>query len=378
MRNTNKKGFTIVELVIVVAVIAILAAVLIPTFSGIINKANQSADEVAVRNMNTILATATKTPANIMEAAAVLAENGFNTEKGLTPMHKNHAFYWFKPTNQVVYVDVADGKFDLLFPADVKGFNKDDCQSLEYAIAGTVNAPSVSNNSTTVGSNLNANVTVPNDLTTFESVATWLNNLSGHQSITCTVNGVTGKTGVAISDNIKLSEDVVIDIHNGASTLVLHIVGDVTIDLNGHSITQYGQTGQSLPLFVVGAGSTLNIIDSSANKAGGIYASYTAVQVSTGGTLNLYSGTIGVTPEEHRRADDGIESLFVYGGTFNMYGGKVDATEESWAIGNSYAAMSSTSAVNLYGGEIIGWADLTNIATYNNCGVSITGIYPEN
>ena len=39
----NRKGFTIVELVIVIAVIAILAAVLIPTFSGIVSKANQSA-----------------------------------------------------------------------------------------------------------------------------------------------------------------------------------------------------------------------------------------------------------------------------------------------------------------------------------------------
>ena len=39
----NNKGFTIVELVIVIAVIAILAAVLIPTFSGVIQKANDSA-----------------------------------------------------------------------------------------------------------------------------------------------------------------------------------------------------------------------------------------------------------------------------------------------------------------------------------------------
>ena len=38
----NRKGFTIVELVIVIAVIAILAAVLIPTFSGVIGKANES------------------------------------------------------------------------------------------------------------------------------------------------------------------------------------------------------------------------------------------------------------------------------------------------------------------------------------------------
>lgn len=39
----NKKGFTIVELVIVIAVIGILAGVLIPTFSGIVGNANQKA-----------------------------------------------------------------------------------------------------------------------------------------------------------------------------------------------------------------------------------------------------------------------------------------------------------------------------------------------
>ena len=49
MKN-NKKGFTIVELVIVIAVIAILAAVLIPTFSGVIGKANQSAAQQTATN----------------------------------------------------------------------------------------------------------------------------------------------------------------------------------------------------------------------------------------------------------------------------------------------------------------------------------------
>ena len=39
MKRSNKKGFTIVELVIVIAVIAILAAVLIPTIAGLVKKA---------------------------------------------------------------------------------------------------------------------------------------------------------------------------------------------------------------------------------------------------------------------------------------------------------------------------------------------------
>ena len=42
-KKLNKKGFTIVELLIVIAVIAILAAVMIPTFAGMIKKANDSA-----------------------------------------------------------------------------------------------------------------------------------------------------------------------------------------------------------------------------------------------------------------------------------------------------------------------------------------------
>ena len=42
MKRTNKKGFTIVELVIVIAVIAILAAVLIPNLSRLVDKANES------------------------------------------------------------------------------------------------------------------------------------------------------------------------------------------------------------------------------------------------------------------------------------------------------------------------------------------------
>ena len=53
MKKTNKKGFTIVELVIVIAVIAILAAVLIPTFSGIVAKANKSATLQEARNKYT-------------------------------------------------------------------------------------------------------------------------------------------------------------------------------------------------------------------------------------------------------------------------------------------------------------------------------------
>ena len=53
MKNTKKKGFTIVELVIVIAVIAILAAVAIPTFSSVITKAKESNAMQAAKNAYT-------------------------------------------------------------------------------------------------------------------------------------------------------------------------------------------------------------------------------------------------------------------------------------------------------------------------------------
>lgn len=46
----NKKGFTIVELVIVIGVIGILSAILIPTFVNLTNKANTVREQEEVRN----------------------------------------------------------------------------------------------------------------------------------------------------------------------------------------------------------------------------------------------------------------------------------------------------------------------------------------
>ena len=49
-KKNNRKGFTIVELVIVIAVIAILATVLVPTFGNVIDKAQASAVEIVIKS----------------------------------------------------------------------------------------------------------------------------------------------------------------------------------------------------------------------------------------------------------------------------------------------------------------------------------------
>lgn len=51
-RLHNKKGFTLIELIVVIAIIAILAAVLIPRFTGFTKDANEKA---AISNARNIL-----------------------------------------------------------------------------------------------------------------------------------------------------------------------------------------------------------------------------------------------------------------------------------------------------------------------------------
>ena len=127
MKNTNKKGFTIVELVIVIAVIAILAAVLIPTFASIVKKANQSADIQATRQMNTVLATEPNT--NTIEAAVdVLAESGYNAKNVLIPVSTGHGFYYNTDENAIWLVNEKDNN-TVVYP-EGKTFDENKCVNL--------------------------------------------------------------------------------------------------------------------------------------------------------------------------------------------------------------------------------------------------------
>ena len=117
MKNSNKKGFTIVELVIVVAVIAILAAVLIPTFSGLVKKANLSADQQAIRNMNTAAAIGAaegkyENPSDVLDA---LYANGFNLGKMQTYSNGFHYAYNYED-NKVYLLDEDD---NVIYPEEV-------------------------------------------------------------------------------------------------------------------------------------------------------------------------------------------------------------------------------------------------------------------
>jgi len=49
-KNLNKKGFTLIELIVVIAILAILALILVPSITGYIAKANSAKDQANARS----------------------------------------------------------------------------------------------------------------------------------------------------------------------------------------------------------------------------------------------------------------------------------------------------------------------------------------
>ena len=80
MKKIVKKGFTLVELVIVIAVIAILAAILLPTFAGILNRARESEKFQMATNARKELYTGNEnlfTTTDDMEGYIFIIENSY-------------------------------------------------------------------------------------------------------------------------------------------------------------------------------------------------------------------------------------------------------------------------------------------------------------
>ena len=78
-KNNKRKGFTIVELVIVIAVIAVLAAVMIPTFSGVIGNANDAAAKADAKAVYTDYVADTAADGTTLDNFVIATKNGKDT-----------------------------------------------------------------------------------------------------------------------------------------------------------------------------------------------------------------------------------------------------------------------------------------------------------
>ncbi len=103
-KKLNKRGFTIVELVVVIVVIAILAAVLIPTISNLVSKANKNKDTQLVRNLNTALAADVNKHNTMSEALAAAAEFGYDVAK-INASEKDNEILWDSVNDVFCYLD---------------------------------------------------------------------------------------------------------------------------------------------------------------------------------------------------------------------------------------------------------------------------------
>ena len=234
-------GFTIVELVIVIAVIAILAAVLIPTFSNIIKKANLSADKQAVREMNEALAqweAANGYPEvkdveqaqMILKVMQILANAGYNTENW-TCLTQGYEVYWYKNDNRMILYNSAEGAIE--YPDEYVGtktmvkaengfflYNYNHVQAQQFDIS--------LGSSTAKGNTSFSSVTVQKSDDALNSNAS--NNISALSSAVsngAVKSAITSSFGVDSSSNIYMyaSREIVSSNSNAYASLQVSAVG---------------------------------------------------------------------------------------------------------------------------------------------------------
>ena len=263
MRNTNKKGFTIVELVIVVAVIAILAAVLIPTFSGVIAKAKLSADKKAVQELNTYIAM--EEADTFAKAISALEKHKVNTDN-LAPISAGYSFVWNAETKQFALVETEENTEDI----------NETMKNVEVTVStADYLALAVANGSKSI--KLDANVEIKEAL-----------NVAAGENVVVDLNGKT-LTVTGYSDKA-----------NGSHYYALNVTGNLTIKngtINARGVQTY--SGANL---VIEDGVTVNAIDNNGGACvyiregsnvtinGGNFESLACKSELTGGSVIINDG----------------------------------------------------------------------------------------
>ena len=117
-RHNNSKGFTIVELIIVIAVISILSAILVPVISNLIKRSQVTKDTTLVRNLNLALRADTanggKTHDTMYDALKAAEAFGYDVSK-INASATDNMILWDSSNDVFCYMDVEDGTESIVY-----------------------------------------------------------------------------------------------------------------------------------------------------------------------------------------------------------------------------------------------------------------------
>ena len=298
MKNLKKKGFTIVELVIVIAVIAVLAAVLIPTFVSLTKKANIASDTAVAKNMNTALMaySAEKgNPESFEEVLVAIEEAGY-VLANLNAKAEGNLYAWDEKNNQIVYIS-KDG--------EVIYKNEDfENENLQFVVAnGDIVLPNWANTENVV------DMTKPTSATFLRNVLSEGGNIDLGDNITVTSEAASAK-------NI-INKDALVDFK------------DYVLNLNLPNATYY--TSNFMGLLIVSG----NVVVTGAENGG----------IITPNNNQLYGIYIG---EDYANLED--INVTIKGGKFISGGTSVNVRKGTLKIEGGFfeSTLLETYTINCY------------------------------
>ena len=105
----SKKGFTIVELVIVIAVIGILSAILIPTFANLVGEAREAKIQSEVSSAYMAYAAAKADEGELVAQSAVVISKDITAQNAdIYHYVANENAAWVKTTVPASYLDLGE------------------------------------------------------------------------------------------------------------------------------------------------------------------------------------------------------------------------------------------------------------------------------